>query len=149
MFRRIFRKRGQIQIEDFVQGDTVISTDEEKAQVLTTTFFPSLPTVMSPTQETIEHAWSSHRPLGPEECEKVTPREILSVIQSMRIAAAPRCGWDPSDMSEKVLWHFAPLVNADFWWFFCGGLFPTSVAHCKGTSSPKAREGELYDPHSY
>ena len=70
MFRRIFRKRGQIQIEDFVQGDTVISTDEEKAQVLTTTFFPSLPTATSRTQETIEHAWSTHRPPGLEECER-------------------------------------------------------------------------------
>ena len=90
MFRIIFRKRGKIQIEDFVQGDTVISTDEEKAQVLTTIFLPSFPLAINPTQKTIEPAWSSHRPPALEECEKVTPREILSVIQPMRIDAAPR-----------------------------------------------------------
>ena len=146
MFQWIFRKRGQIQIEDFVQGDIVISTDEEKAQVLTTTFFPSLPIATSPTQKTIEHAWSTHRHPSPEECEKVTPKEILSVIQSMHIDIAPGVDGIPVICLRKVLWHFAPLVNADFWWFFYGGLFPTSVAHCKGTSSLQAKEGELCKP---
>ena len=41
MFWQLFQKRGQIQIEDFMKGDTVISMDEKKDQVLTTIFlFP-------------------------------------------------------------------------------------------------------------
>ena len=89
MFRRLFRKRGQILIKDFVQGDEVISTDTEKVRVLTTTFFPSLPAVTSLEQERIEHAWSTHRPPEPEDSELVTPLEVLSAIRAMRMDAAP------------------------------------------------------------
>ena len=39
-----------------MQGDEVISTNEEKARVLTTTFFPSLLAAMSPEQKRIEYA---------------------------------------------------------------------------------------------
>ena len=89
MFQRLFQKRGRILIEDFTQGDEVISTDAEKARVLTTIFFPSLPAATSPVQERIEHAWSTHRPPGPEDSELVTPLEVLSVIRAMRMDAAP------------------------------------------------------------
>ena len=42
MFKSFFQKRDQILIKDFVQGDKVISTNEEKGHMLTTTF-PSPP----------------------------------------------------------------------------------------------------------
>ena len=80
MFRRIVWKHGQIRIDDFEQGNEVISTDEEKARVLSTTFFHSLPPTTELEHETLEHAWSTHRPPGPERLELVTPREILSTI---------------------------------------------------------------------
>ena len=65
----------------------MISIDAEKARVLTTTFFPSFPVATSPVQERIEHAWSTHRPPGPEDLKLVTPLEILSAIWAMRMDA--------------------------------------------------------------
>ena len=65
MFRQIVRKQGQIWIDDFDQGDEVISIDEEKARVLLTIFFPSLPPTTEPKHQTLEHAWSIHRPQAP------------------------------------------------------------------------------------
>ena len=88
MFQRRFWKRGQILIKNFVQGDDVTSIDEEKARVLTTTFFPSFLAATSPKQERIEYGWSTHRPLGPEDSELVTPLEVLSAIRAMHMDVA-------------------------------------------------------------
>ena len=71
-----------------MQGDEVISTDEEKDQMLTTTFFSPLPAATSPKQERIEHAWSTHRPPGPEDSELVIPLEVHSAIRAMHMDAA-------------------------------------------------------------
>ena len=79
-----------------MQGDEVISTDAKKARVLTTTFFPSLPTATSLEQERIEHTWSTHRPPRPEDPELVTPLEVLSATQAMRMYAAPRLDGIPA-----------------------------------------------------
>ena len=56
--------------------------------MLTTTLFPSLPAVTSPQQERIEHGWSTHRALGPEESELGTPLEVLSVARAMNMDVA-------------------------------------------------------------
>ena len=49
-------------------------------------------------------------------------------------------------MFEKVLWHFAPMAEADFLQFSCVGLLPREVAHSKGIGSLQAWESKLCDP---
>ena len=149
MFRRLFRKRGQILIEDFTQGDEVISTDAEKARVLTTTFFPSLPAVTSPAQERVEHAWRTHRPPGPEDSELVTPLEVLSAIRAMRMDAAPGLDGIPVICLKKCCGILLPWLRQIFSSSLALGYFPEKWRIAKVLALRKPGKASYATPRSY
>ena len=64
LYHRIRREGSAAEVEDLVQGDSVLSSDTEKAAALAAVFFPPLPESGGPRhhawQHSIEHAWSTH-----------------------------------------------------------------------------------------
>ena len=149
MFRRIVWKHGQIRIDDFEQGNEVISTDEEKARVLSTTFFPSLPPTTEPEHETLEHAWSTHRPPGPERLELVTPREILSTIQAMRADAAPGLDRIPGRCIKMCCGTLLPWLQQIFGGSLAVGYFPREWRTARVLALCKPGKTSYASPRSY
>ena len=116
--------------------------------MLATTFFPSLPIATSLTQKTIEHAWSTHRPLGPKEFEKVTPRGILSAILSMRFDAAPGVDGIPVICLKKCCGILLPWLMRIFGGSFVVGYFPQMWCTAKVLALRKPRKASYATPHS-
>ena len=78
-----------MEVDDIIQGDTISSSDEEKARALAPVFFPSLPPTTEVRQDAVDFAWSTHRPPGLDEVELMTRSELLKSIRSMRSGATP------------------------------------------------------------
>ena len=93
LYRRIRREGSGGMVEDLTQGDSMLTSDIEKATTLVAVFFPSLPvsggTRQRTRQRSIEHAWSTHRPPGSGETPAVTCAEVILAVRRTRGDSAP------------------------------------------------------------
>ena len=99
---------------DLRQGDTVLTSDAEKAAALVAVFFPPLPESGGARQRTrqrsIEHSWSTHRPPGRGEVPVVTRGEVIFAIRRTRGDAAPGLDGIPAIVYRRCLMTLLPWL---------------------------------------
>lgn len=127
----------------------MISKDEEKARILKISSFPSLLEAPIPEQERIEHTWSTHGALGPEDCELVTPQEILSAIRAMRSDAALGLSWIPVICWKKCCSILLSWLGQVFSSSLAVGYFPVTWHIAKVLALHKPRKASYATPRNY
>ena len=111
LYKKATRTAGGLQVENLCARGEIAITDEEKAALLAETFFPRLPPAGADSRtEAIEHAWSTHRPPGPEEVESSSMEEIDSAIRRLRAKAAAGMDGIPAVCIKRTRFVLRPWL---------------------------------------
>ena len=149
LYRRLRREGSAGGVEDLELGGCVESSDAGKAEALASAFFPSLPSGDRPRQLAIEHAWSTYRPPGLLESERVTRGEVILAIRDTRADAAPGPDGIPARVFKKCMMTLLPWLV----WVFQGSLvcghYPLAWRTAKVIALRKPGKASYATPRSY
>ena len=150
LYKKVTRAAGGLVVEDLSLRGKTAATDEEKAAMLAETFFPPLPPAGADSRtEAIEHAWSTHRPPGPNEVEPSSLVEIDSAIRRLRAKAAAGLDGIPAVCIKRTRFILRPWLLS-----ICNGslhlaYFPRDWRRTKTFALRKPGKNSYDTPRAY
>ena len=153
LYRRLRREGTVGAVEDLVQGDSIATSDAEKAAALAAVFFPSLPESGGARQRTrqrsIQHAWSTHRPPGQGEAPVVSRVEVILAIRRTRGDSAPGLDGIPAVVYRRCLLTVLPWLVRIFQGCVALGHVPLAWRTAKVIALRKPGKDNYSTPRSY
>ena len=153
LYRRIRREGTVGAVEDLVQGDSILTSDAEKAAALAAVFFPPLPASGGVRQRTrqrsIEHAWSTHRPPGQGEAPAVSRAEVILAVRRTRGDSAPGLDGIPAIVYRRCLMTVLPWLVRIFQGCVALGHVPLAWRTAKVIALRKPGKKDYTTPRSY
>jgi hypothetical protein len=153
LYRRLRREGSAGEVEDLIQGESVLTTDAEKAAALAAVFFPPLPESGGARQRTrqrsIEHTWSTHRPPGQDEAPPVTRAEVILAIRRTRGDAAPGLDGISALVYKRCLYTLLPWLVRVYQGSVACGHVPLAWRTAKVIALRKPGKKSYSAPRSY